>query len=161
MSEATLVLDANVLISFHKAEWFESLAFWTDDNELATPKQVWEQEFKPRREIQTSPDWLTVESVRTRGQKLSTPGQLSANDWRVLLLTKASDGIMVTSDRALRERAETEYELQVKWAGGFLLETFTGCGITTSEYERGIETYLEDAYLPREVSDELRRAEKS
>lgn len=160
MSKGALVLDANVLIGFHKAGWFESLAFWTPDYDLLVPKTVWDDEFKSRRDIETHPEWLSVIKVTDRIDP-ANPGQLSQNDWCGLLLAQSRDAILITSDKRLKDRAEDEYEIVTKWSGSFLLDTFTRCGIDTEDYQLGISDYISDSYLPKPVCDELRDAEKS
>lgn len=159
MAEGTLVLDANVLIGFYRSEWFENLSFWRPEYEVLTPRLIWEDEFKSSRNIQTPPPWLSV--VRVEGEiDPPQPGQLSQYDWRGLLLARNRNGILVTSDGALKDRAE-EYGIPTKWTGSFLLETFKSCGISIDGYNQGIENFIADSYLPPQACDELRSAEKS
>jgi hypothetical protein len=159
MSDDSIVLDANILISFHRCDWFDSLSFWQPDYNLLTPESVWEYEFKPYREIEAPPDWLSVKNVRSRIQ-VDRPGQLSQHDWRVLILARDHDGVVVTSDKLVKERAQDDFGLRVKWSGSFLLDTFQGCGISTEEFQRGVSEYLADSYLPKTVCDEIQSAEK-
>lgn len=158
MSEGTLVLDANVLIGFYRSGWFENISFWRPEYEVLTPKLIWEDEFTPKRNIQTPPSWLSV--VRVEGEiNPPHPGQLSQYDWLTLLLARNQNGILVTSDGALKNRAE-DYGIPTKWTGSFLLETFRSCGISADGYDRGIEDFIDDSYLPSQACDELRAAEK-
>ena len=158
MSERSLVLDANVLIRFYESGWFNGIKFWDQKYDLLIPEAVWKTEFIPRRDVEIPPAWLTTVRVEERVSP-SRPGQLSQNDWRVLILARNRDGMLVTSDKRLKRRAEKEGVTTV-WTSNFLLKTFLNCGISTVDYRETIDEFIVGSYLPPSVSDKLQTAEK-
>jgi hypothetical protein len=48
----------------------------------------------------------------------------------------------------------------VEWGTHFVIRTFESCGISRTDYEDGVDTYLGDVTLPDAVEDEVRTAEK-
>ena len=158
MSESSLVLDANVLIRFYESDWFNGIGFWDQKYEVVTPEAVWETEFVPRRGIESPPEWLTTARVEERISP-SRSGQLSRVDWRVLVLARNRDGMLVTSDKRLKRRAEKE-DVTTVWTSNFLLKTFLNCGISTADYRKTVDEFIIESYLPPSVSDKLRTAEK-
>jgi hypothetical protein len=154
-----LVLDNNVFASFEAAGWFDAPAFWSQDYRIVTSELIWD-EFIHDREIDAPPDWLSVESVDL--DIVSTPavGQLSRQDWSaVALLEETGGGRLVTNDKALLEVTEDRGH-EAEWGTSFAIRTYERCGISVSEFEEGVEPYVEDLYLHPDVADELRSSEK-
>lgn len=158
MNKDSLILDANVLISAYQSNWFKNLTFWNDKYNLLTPKAVWEHEFTPYHDVDNIPDWLSVIEV-TESITIPNPGQLSQQDWRGIVLARGKDGVLITNDKSMKKQAE-KLGVSTQWSAGFLIQTFEKCGISTSEYHSGLETYIADSFLNDRVTDELQSAEK-
>lgn len=152
-----LVLDNTVLSGFAAVGWLSSLSVWHPEYELATPEQLWTEEFRPKHEHER-PAWLTVRPARGRIAP-ERPGQLSDTDWRCLSLADGLDAVLVTRDAPLKRRASQE-GVQTKWQGSLLIETFETCGISMTAYRENVESYLADAHLAAGVEEEIRTAEK-
>lgn len=159
MTGSTIVLDASVLIGAYEAQWFDALSFWTDEYELCTPQSVWNNEFTPGYEIKDAPPWLAVRKV-TDQLTVSNPGQLSQEDWRGIILAETTDGGLITSDKRLKQQAESR-NVKTRWSAGFLMQTFEECGITRSVWNSSLESYIEDSFVTDEVATVLRNAEKT
>jgi hypothetical protein len=154
-----LVLDNNVFASFEAAGWFDAPSFWSSKYRIVTSESIWD-EFTYNREIGSPPDWLSVESADL--DTVSTPavGQLGRQDWSaVALLEEAGGGRVVTNDKALLEVTEDRGH-EAEWGTSFAIRTYERCGISVSEFEGGVEPYIEDLYLRPDVADELRSSEK-
>lgn len=158
MASDTLILDAPVLIGFHEADWFDAIAFWRPEYSIVVPERLWDEEFTPTREIEMSPEWLSVRTVEST-MEAQQPGQLSDCDWRCLFLSEDTNGVLVTSDRVLKRTAE-DLGVRTLWKGRFLLDTFEACGIEQDAYRNGLQAFLDDAHLPKDSEEELRDAEK-
>jgi len=153
----TLVPDANVLISFYRVGWFDALSFWRPEYELRVSRQVWLDEFAETRDVAV-PEWLTVEdSPVTEAERERTA--LSEYDWKCLTLAEKHSGVLITRDKALKNRAENA-GIETKWTDGFLKTTFESCGIAAPAYQSDIGEYIEDAYISDRVQRELLNAEK-
>ncbi|MFC7077772.1 type II toxin-antitoxin system VapC family toxin [Haloarcula halophila] len=152
----TLVPDANVLIAFYKVDWFDSIAFWRPEYDIEIPQAVWDDEFAATREV-SRPEWIELVEVESaQGEDRSN---LSVYDWKCLEHAEQHDGILITRDKPLKEMAEN-LDVDVMWSAKFLMTTFEGCGIKENDYRNNLDPYLEDAYLPPVVHQELHDAEK-
>lgn len=161
MSNATLVLDNSVLSALFAAGWFEAPSFYSPDQSILIPARVWNDEFSPYHDIEDEPTWATVQAAGLESVQTQALGQLSKPDWSCIALAEAPDerSILVTNDRALREVA-IRRDVNAEWGTHFVIRTFESCGISISDYEDGVDTYLTDVTLPEEVEDEVRNAEK-
>jgi hypothetical protein len=153
------VLDTNVLSSFHSAGWFEGLEIWSPDYELIVSEAVWSEfmEYADR----FVPDWLRIEVVDLGEIRTERPGDLAPADWTCIGLgTRLDDSVIVTNDTGIRNVVERR-NLRCEWGTLFLLRTFRRCGISKSQLDDGAAQYISDLWLPDEVAQEIRSAEKS
>lgn len=159
MSSNIVVLDNNVLSAFVTSDWFENLAFWDGKYEVVVSGLVWTEEFRPNHDWTTPPPWLTVRDADLSRVEATAIGQLSRQDWSCLALFHSHDGFLVTNDRRLHETA-CDRDVDVEWGTKFVQRTYVECGITTQEFESGVEQYITDTYLSTEIADWLRNSEK-
>lgn len=150
-----LILDANVLIGFNEAGWLDTIEFWMPEYRPIVPKPIWDDELVLS---DVPPDWMEVVEVNGRIQ-VEDPGQLSKYDWNCIVLAEQEDGVLITADSELRNRAQ-ERGVEVQWSASFAIQTFEECGISEGEYEDGLNGYISDARLDDDIEKELREAEK-
>ncbi len=155
---AAIVLDTNVLSSFHTAGWFDGLGTWPPDTDVLATDRVW-TEFQDYVSIE-QPDWLTIEVVNLDRIETRTPGALAPADWSCLALVDGREGArLVTNDQGIHSAAERR-EVPFEWGTRFLLRTFQRCGLTRSDLDTGQKRYIEDLGLPGDVAAEIRTATK-
>jgi len=154
----SLVLDNVVLSSFHAAEWFQSLGIYPPEERLFVSERIWDEEFLPEHDLNTAPDWLTVQSV-SETPVTGVPGALSEADRTCLALAQRRSAVLVTNDKTLLDAAESE-AIDTKWGTRFVIETFENCGISQQEFDTGVDRYRDDVYLPDVVAEKLAQAEK-
>jgi rRNA-processing protein FCF1 len=155
---AAVVLDTNVLSSFHTAGWFDGLGTWPPDTEVLATEAVW-LEFQEYASIE-QPDWLGVEAVDLDRIETRTPGALAPADWSCLALVDAREGArLVTNDRGIHTVAQRR-DVPFEWGTRFLLRTFQRCGLTRATLDAGQDVYIDDLGLPEEVAAEIRTATK-
>lgn len=153
------ILDTNVLSSFHSAGWFEGLEIWYPDHEVIVSEEVW-SEFT-RHTDRSAPEWLRIETVDLDGIQTDRPGALAPADWTCIALgTRLEDSTIVTNDTGIRNVVERR-SLRCEWGTLFLLRTFRKCGFSKSRLDAGVEQYVTDLWLPDDVAQEVRSAEKS
>lgn len=161
MSKPALVLDNSILSALFASGWFDAPSFYRPDRSVLISEQVWSREFSPHHDIKSEPAWATVRETRLESVQTKALGQLSKPDWSCIALAEQAEGdtVVVTNDRALREVA-VHRNLDAEWGTQFVIRTFQACGISVSEFEEGVGTYLADVTLPAEVADEVRDTEK-
>lgn len=161
MSDSSLVLDNSVLSAIFGSGWFHLPSFYTPDQQVLIPRQLWEQEFIPFHDLDSAPHWATIQEADLTSVKTKALGQLSKYDWSCIALAEQNNGdpLILTNDRTLREVANRR-DLCVEWGTNFVLRTFKACGITTEEFKDGVETYLGDVTLPENVKEDVRSTEK-
>ena len=152
------ILDTNVLSSFHSAGWFEGLAIWYPDHEVIVSGEVW-SEFTKNAD-RSVPEWLRIETVDLDVIQTDRPRALAPADWSCIALgTRLENSIIVTNDTDVRKVAERR-GLRYEWGTLVLLRTFRKCGFSKSRLDAGVEQYVTDLWLPDEVAQEVRSAEK-
>ncbi len=154
----SFVLDNVILSSFYSAGWFDSLAFYSPEDKLRVPERIWTAEFLPDRDVDSAPEWLTVQSV-TELPETGVPGALSEADKTCLALAERHSDVLVTNDKKLVETAKAR-DVATKWGTRFVIETFEQCGISQTAFDAGVEAYRDDIYLPNVVAEKLMQAEK-
>lgn len=161
MSKTALVLDNSVLSSLFASGWFNAPSFYRPDHTILVPARVWNGEFTPYHDLEHERDWVTIRETDLESVQTQALGQLSKPDWSCIALAEQFDGTatVVTNDRALRTVADRR-GVDAEWGTHFVIRTFKACGISVSEFEEGVETYLSDVTLPRDVKDEVRNTEK-
>lgn len=161
MTSSTLVLDNSILSALFSAGWFDAPSFYRPDQSILVSARVWNSEFLPYHDIESEPTWAAVREADLDSVQTQALGQLSKPDWSCIALAEGTDGnpTVVTNDRALHEVA-TRRDVSAKWGTHFVIRTFESCGISITDYEDGVDTYLRDVTLPGEVEDEVRKAEK-
>lgn len=160
-SNSTLVLDNSVLSALFAAGWFDAPSFYWPDQSILVSARVWNGEFVPYHDAEGEPAWATVRETDLESVRTQALGQLSKPDWSCIALAEAAEGdsTVVTNDRTLREVA-TRRDVTAEWGTHFVIRTFESCGISRTDYEDGVDTYLGDVTLPDAVEDEVRNAEK-
>jgi len=161
MSNSTLILDNSILSALFAAGWFDAPSFYRPDQSILVSARVWTDEFIPYHDVEGEPTWATVQEADLEAVQTQALGQLSKPDWSCIALAEAADGTptVITNDRALREVA-IRRDVTAEWGTHFVIRTFKSCGISISDYEDGVGTYLGDVTLPGDVEDEVRNAEK-
>lgn len=161
MSESGLVLDNSILSALFTSGWFDAPSFYRPDQPVLISDRVWNGEFTPYHDVESTPAWATVRRVDLEAIQTQALGQLSKPDWSCIAVAEQveSDPAIVTNDRALREVA-LRRDLNAEWGTHFIIRTFKACGITVSDFAEGIDTYLADVTLPAEVATEVRNTEK-
>lgn len=161
MSNSALVLDNSILSALFSSSWFDAPSFYWPDQSILVSARVWNGEFSPYHGIESEPGWLAVREADLESIQTQALGQLSTPDWSCIGLAEQTEGspIVVTNDHALREVANRR-NVNAEWGTHFVIRTFKACGISISEFERGIDTYLKDVTLPVDVDDEVRNTEK-
>lgn len=161
MSESVLVLDNSILSALFTSGWFDAPSFYGPDQAVLISDRVWNGEFTPYHDIESTPAWATVRQADLEGVQTQALGQLSKPDWSCIALAEQAkgDSTVVTNDRALRE-VTLRRDLNAEWGTHFIIRTFKACGITVSDFADGIDTYLSDVTLPTEVATEVRNTEK-
>jgi len=161
MSKPALVLDNSILSTLFASGWFDAPSFYRPDRLVLISDRVWNREFSPYHEIESEPAWATVQEADLESVQTQALGQLSKPDWSCIALAEGAKGdtTVVTNDKALREVA-IRRNLDAEWGTHFVIRTFTACGITISEFEEGVGTYLSDVTLPTEVADAVRHTDK-
>lgn len=158
MSNPDILLDNVVLSAFAYAGWFENLEFWAEDRTLYVPQRVWSQEFEPMSDLEKPPDWISCKAIENPIEP-DQPGRLSDCDWSCCIVADDQDAVLVTRDRALKKTAE-QRGITTMWAAKFMKTTFESCGISITEYEKGLPLWIDDGYPPQEVKSMLKNAEK-
>lgn len=160
MNSRRLVLDTSVLSAFHAAGWFEALAFWHPEYIPTVSESVWYGEFDPHHGVDEPPGWLTVVGADLTRLDVRAMGQLGETDWTCVELADRYERTrLVTNDRAMKNVAE-DRDVESAWGTEFAMETFERCGMTPSEFESGVPSYVDDVRLPDRVADELAATEK-
>jgi hypothetical protein len=161
MSEQALILDNSVLSALHVAGWFDAPSIYASDQHILISELVWEHEFSPYHERDSIPEWATVKQADLETLQTQALGQLSRPDWSCIALAEqtSATGTVVTNDQALRGVA-TRRDVTAEWGTQFIIRTFKQCGISTGDFERGIDVYLDDVLLPPNVEEEVRDTEK-
>lgn len=161
MSNSALVLDNSVLSALFASGWFDAPSFYWPDRSILVSDRVWNGEFSPYHSLEREPKWLTVREADLESVRTQALGQLSKPDWSCIALAEQAKGspAVVTNDRDLRKVANRR-DVNAEWGTRFVVRTFKACGITASDFEEGIDTYLADVTLPGEVADEVRNTEK-
>lgn len=160
--DALFVIDNNVLSSADAAGWFESISFWKHDvgAEIIVSKRVWQKEFVETHErVSATPEWLDVREANLDELTVQSQGQLSVEDWTCVAIAEQDGERLVTNDQALHSRFEERGGSPV-WGTKFLKRTFERCGIELDEFQDGVEQYVDDVFLPNEVAEVFRNAEK-
>jgi hypothetical protein len=159
---AVFVIDNNVLSAADAAGWFESISFWKHDGDanIVVSKRVWEKEFLGTHDgVLGTPAWLDVRESNLDELTVQSQGQLSVEDWTCVAVAEQEGGRVVTNDQALYSRFE-ERGGTATWGTKFLKRTFERCGITPESFDDGVERYVDDVFLPDEVVEAFRNAEK-
>lgn len=161
MSNSALVLDNSILSALFSSSWFDAPSFYWPDHSILVSARIWNNEFSPYHGIESEPEWITVREANLELVQTHALGQLSVPDWSCIALAEQTEGstIVVTNDHALRGVANRR-NVNVEWGTHFVIRTFKACGISVSDFERGIDTYLADVTLPVDVEDEVRNTEK-
>lgn len=160
MSEPALVLDNSILSALHASGWFDAPAFYAPNRRVLVPSRVWNDEFDPYHDVDRAPEWATIREADLESVRTPALGQLSKPDWSCIgVAERNDDSIIVTNDRVLHEVANRR-NVTVEWGTRFVIRTYQACGITVSDFEAGVDSYVEDVTLPAEVADEVRNAEK-
>lgn len=161
MSDSALVLDNSILSALFASGWFDAPSFYWPDRSILVSARIWDSEFIPYHGLKSEPEWITVRETDLESVQTQAMGQLSIPDWSCIALAEETEGTnaVVTNDRALYEVANRRNG-NAEWGTRFVIRTFKACGITVSDFEEGIDTYLADVTLPDEVEDEVRNTEK-
>lgn len=160
MDRAWLVLDNSVLSAFANAGWFNGPQVWRSEYQLVTSRRIWEEEFLPYHTYNEAPEWLSVQEIDLNNTYADVPNKLSLHDWSGVIAAEHSEGsVLTTNDFAMKKTAEKR-DIRTLWGTAFAIQTFQKCGISTNEFDKGVDQYISDVTLGQDIITELRNTQK-